>query len=627
MKLAPGGAKVFKAAWALFLALAPLIYFHWIFGGFFPNSHGGLGLDYSYFFPRLLDGYFWYQNNGIWAPPWFTPSFCGGLPSFGNPQGMYYSLPQLLTILVGPLDAVYLTYLLFLFAGFIGFYLMSRHGLGVSAPLAYLGAALFMGNGFYTYNMLIGHFAFHAYQLTPLACYFLIRPAPEGVTGLRKRLVMDSILAGMVFAVMIYSGMLVLGGPVALAVVLVGVISGMAKGGERLFWGRLALAGAIALAVGASRLEATLAFMGQFGRDYYDFPGGIKPLVKLIWLVIQTLFLWPDKMLIYGAPFSIGHRKFVHSEVYYEYGVTLVPLALAIISGYLLIKRRGRGLLDAWRLPMIFNLAVAALVVGATLALNYSFDNPKVGAFLKTVPLLGSYSNFVTWLCVLIPGSILAPLLMFDRLGLGPRAITGVACAGLAVAAWQTYSHDKSFYADQHYGYGVIQEAWRKTERSGQPPAVERIVDQSATNKEHALKIFPLGGDDYLASGGSQMDCYEPIFGYSNFKLPWKNIKPGPVMTMENGEYNIKNPACYSYPKENGCLPGDHFKEEQRQFAEAFRSHRPFAFHQPLRQKVANWITIIALVFSASYLAYCAVGALRVKAGVTASRPRKDLNE
>jgi hypothetical protein len=63
-----------------------------------PSADGMLGHDYGYFFPYLLSGVQWAYRNGWLAIPYFTPDYCGGIPWLANPQSMFYSAPQLLTV-------------------------------------------------------------------------------------------------------------------------------------------------------------------------------------------------------------------------------------------------------------------------------------------------------------------------------------------------------------------------------------------------------------------------------------------------------------------------------------------------------------------------------------------------
>src|SRR4051794_31650939 len=106
--------------------LIALAVYHFTFAKFFPNANGNLGHDYSFAFPALLSGFYWFQSNGIWQVPWFTPAFCGGLPLFADPQSAYYSLLQVAALFMNPLTAAYSTTLLFAALGFWGMYLLLR---------------------------------------------------------------------------------------------------------------------------------------------------------------------------------------------------------------------------------------------------------------------------------------------------------------------------------------------------------------------------------------------------------------------------------------------------------------------------------------------------------------------
>ena len=86
--------------------------------------------------------------------------------------------------------------------------------------------------------------------------------------------------------------------------------------------------------------------------------------------------------------------------------------------------------------------------------------------------------------------------------------------------------------------------------------------------------------NDLVAYGASQLLCYVPIFGYSLEHFPIKTLRPGPALDEAAGVLNVKNPACYVYPKENLCVPGDHFAVSQKEDAIKFLSYEPFDFNK-----------------------------------------------
>ena len=123
--------------------------YHSIFYQFYPNGSGRLGHDYALAVPGFLAGYYWFQSNGIWEVPWFTPGFCGGQPFFADAQSGYYSVFQFLTLIVDPLSSLYLLMLLFAALGYWGCYFLLRRCFAVSWQSAVVAAAIFMFNGLF----------------------------------------------------------------------------------------------------------------------------------------------------------------------------------------------------------------------------------------------------------------------------------------------------------------------------------------------------------------------------------------------------------------------------------------------------------------------------------------------
>jgi hypothetical protein len=73
-------------------------------------------------------------------------------------------------------------------------------------------------------------------------------------------------------------------------------------------------------------------------------------------------------------------------------------------------------------------------------------------------------------------------------------------------------------------------------------------------------------------------------------------LKYGSARYLSNGEYNFKNPACYSYPATNKCAPGDHFKEYQSDQLDDFLSYKAYKFQLPTYQIIANYLSLISWI-------------------------------
>jgi hypothetical protein len=101
------------------------------------------------------------------------------------------------------------------------------------------------------------------------------------------------------------------------------------------------------------------------------------------------------------------------------------------------------------------------------------------------------------------------------------------------------------------------------------------------------------------------------MFGYELERFPVGQLREGPAMAEQNGKLNVKNPACYLYPKANACEPGEHFTIEQAKEARLFLQYRPIKFKRPLIQRVADGVTILSLIALGLMLPICVFGAWR----------------
>lgn len=569
-----------------------LAVYHFIFGQFFPNGNGMVGHDYSLGIPHLLAGYYWFHANGIWDIPWFTPAFCGGQPFFADPQSGYYSVGQLLTFIVDPLAATYLTTLMFATLGYWGFYVLLRRCFTVSRLPALLAAAIFMFNGFFAHRMIVGHFGYHGIMLVPWFAYFLI--VPSNVE--RNRWSRNSAMgwaAGMVGAYWVQSG---LGTLIVPAVLSAGVIVLLyfvweVRVRPRHFFYRISLASGTMIALSASKVVAALSFLSNFPRADYLLPG-YKSAVAAAEIAFLGLFVSPVDIaqrsgaLLKNVQWALGRHEL-------EYGVTAVPLLIAAMWIWRTIKA-GRGKFSLGKAQIsilvlvVFILFIPILLNTYTVAWN---------AVLKQTPLLKSASTFVRWYWVFIPFFALVPALMLERgFDIDKKAI---ALIGVALIVGFNLIQDRHAYLKESYSPDSVVSSYGAIRSGAMIPEIRKIGNYLRSD---GSVVSGLNRNDGLSHGVSPMLCYNPIFGYALEKFPIKDLHPGPILESRNGHFNVKNPACYVYPKENDCNPGDHFREDQSDLLEKFVSYRPFAFRVSLVQKAANVLTLIGIATSALIL-------------------------
>jgi len=172
---------------------------------------------------------------------------------------------------------------------------------------------------------------------------------------------------------------------------------------------------------------------------------------------------------------------------------------------------------------------------------------------------------------------------------------TSVAIVAVALVVAINLMQDRRSYTREPYNPEPMSQAYREAQSRGVPPPVRNI---GVYRTADGAVVHPIYGNDALSQGYPPLYCYSPAFGYRLEKFPIKDLHPGPVRDLQDGHFNAKNPACYVYPKENNCSPGDHFREDQAEAMENFVSYRPFAFKISAAQKAANALTLFGIAAS-----------------------------
>ena len=576
---------------ACFLIL--FIAFHLIFGRFFPAKYGTLGHDYSRVLPDFLDGYFWFKSNSIFEPFWFTPSFCGGQPALGDPAFIFYSVTQFLIFFINPVTSIYTTVLLFASLGFLGFYLLLRSCFGVSRSGAVLGGALFMFNGFFIHRMMIGHFIYHGVMLIPLIAWLLLRPIERERASSNF---ISGIVAGCVVAYGIYAGLISLLLPCSfavLAIISIHKLSGRVTLG---FVQRFLSFSLVAAGLSATKLVATQSFLHNFPRSDYALPG-ISGIGNALQILFSALFISPIDMSDQVQPLMENMQWYLDQHEW-EFGVTVIPL-LIILAGVLamFVRKVGSRLdiaLVQWAWVCVFGFILILPIV-------LNIYTPSWNAFLKQLPVIKSNSNLIRWFFIYIPTTIVITALLFDKISNVPKLKYGLLVVALIALVSMNAFKDRSFYDNQPYQPSVIVKAWQSANSQGVHARIQSIGGYVDSRNNIQMSA---NGNDLIASGVSQLACYNTVFGYRLEHFPVKTLHPGSILEEVNGRLNIKNPACYVYPEENGCLPGDHFTVAQRKSAQAFANYRPFPFKFSTTQKIANGLTQITLALLAGLFVF-----------------------
>jgi len=601
-----------EASRAVALVLACLGAYLWLYLPQIPASGAPWGHDYALHLPNLLAGQFWFQTNGPFAVPWFSPAQCAGVPYLGDLNVAYYSLPQWATFALGPVSAVRSTFILCAALGACGFFVLMRGPFAASPWAAATAAVLFLFSGFFTYRMIVGHLTFHPFVLSPWLAWAVLagdaRPAARG----GWRWLWPASAGGLMFAYMFHAGMVHAIPPVAIAVAVIVLVHGNVRGHRPGPWLTLSAAALVALALGAQRLSAAIAFLQNFPRDEYPLPGFSNPLDALR-VVVQSLFWRPPAA---AAQSLLTNLELPLERHEWEYGVGPAAALLLLAGAASFVWRRHRFLgAESSRAQGVLVAGAIAIALAIPVALNW--HHPQWHAFLKSQPLFGSSSNLLRWLALYAPLAAFFAGLAFDRVVPAGRMRAGAAVlVAAATIAWN-WTAERSYYAAQSYSAAAVERSWRAVSAGAPVPAVTHLsVRVDGANR----LLVPIDRNDDMIRGYSQLLCYQPMFGYGLERLRHGSLHPGPALAdLGDGTLNLKNPACYQFPGANACAPGDHFRPEQREAAARFLRYQPFAFHRPWWQHVADALTMASLLLS---LAALGAGALlawreRLKAGAT----------
>ena len=559
------------------------------------------GPDYGYFLPKLLDSHIFYLNNGL-AIQEYTAGLCAGVFRFANPQSMALALPQALSSLFGPQFGIPATFVVSSALAGVGTYLCARFW-GLGRMPACIAAIAIAFNGFLLTRMAIGHLAYYAFGFVPMLAAALL----YGIGALRQGRVQAAMaygcLAALLLAVLIYGGVgvMVLHTMGAVALML------LVCGGFDRDWLKASLFCLACLLVGllaaAPKVEAVLAMNANLQRDFY--PLGGFDLVGLLPALFEGLFWIPSVGFLnehlQNKAVGLGWHEFY-------YGFT--PLLLVVLVASLAFgwKRLSFGALK--ERPVVLGL----VGFGLLLAMAVNFYEPHWNALLKSLPIVGQIIVVARFFVVFIP-----VVALFIGWALSHWKQIPLAAALALIGALALFQHlviEANLRPDMNYGktpgLEAILAAW-PSERDQFPPIseVSVVTRQKADGRQVAVAVH---SDDYLLlQGKSNGSCYVSLFGYRLEQYQLKSLRTGAIDAADaDGNLNLKNPACYVYPQENSCEPGDHFKLEQREAMLALANHTDPGLAVSSARKTANLVGIMTLLLLGGFLGfYMALSAWR----------------
>lgn len=516
---------------------------------------GRVGHDYVWFLPRLVEGIAFFRAQGF-AAPLYSSFFCGGFPYHADPQVMFYSLPQLLALLVGPWESVQITAVFFLVAGGLAAYQCGRLLFRLDPPACALLAATFAANGFFRARLLIGHLTYQAYPLIPV---LLLATFHRGLSRLNAVLISTLVFATIVQSGGNYTALIVIGATVV-SIPLLRLRAALAYREAAI---RTGLALLLALALCASKLSAGLAFSGQHPRIARFIH--LDDLSEAADLVYFQLFA-PGKSF---APFPFKA---------WEYDCSISPVvsigwALALWS--VLRSRNKHGLVSMGAF-LLLSLATVQFATGAAGWVDV----------VKAWPIFEQMRINVRFTAILI-----FPLLAFAAVGFDSLRHKGVVV--LVVLA--------STFVQGERLRERAPSAWMDISPSKLSSLAQRVRTSGLAIEGISVAANDL---DPLLEGRSNKNCYSVFFDAP------PDLQEGSVWDARGGSFNFIKPACYVHPAENRCRGGDRIPISERGALAALLRHEDPGWAISSTQRVANHVSTTAV------LAYAVFAAIAVGRGL-----------
>jgi len=544
-----------------------------------PGPGGLLGHDWSYFLPRLLAGEYHASVSGLLDTPWFTPAFGAGLPLAAHPASAWHALPQALSIPLGPLAAAQATLLCAVAIAYLGAWLCARDVLGLGPRAALVAGLACALDAFLPSRMVVGHLGFHTQALAPLLAWMLLHPGRRHAA---------CVLGAALAAAAIVFGGNVYGAP-AIALVVAGIAAMAAWRGAdwRVFLLRSAGALCLALCLCAEKLHLAAAFVEHAPRDQYGLPP-CGDIVQSTLLLLRVLAIGPDMDLV--ASWVSGGPKLARHEWEFALGPAVV---LGALLGLARVRRPAAS-------PAVAACAAACLALAliAPLALTTESAWLRQGSLTKDASTL-----FRAW-AAYGPLCALGCAACVDRMeATRPRAAWMVVA--LATVGWAWWSSSGPRELDYDPTRVLAAHARLADEPAPRIARVDWLVDAQGRPG------LPLGRDDALAQGVSQLLPYEPLFGYRLERYPLHGLAPGFALETEGGVLRLRDPSSWIDPELSGRPAGGRLRADEVAQADRFANWEPVDWPRSDAWRRAEWIARAGWICALALAVVALAGARR----------------
>ncbi len=579
----------------LLISFLILIFHQLIFQKFFPNNEGYLGHDFEQFIPNLMFGKIWFDKNFL-SIPWFTPSFCCGIPFYADPQSTFYSLYQLIFILFDPISSIKLIFFILSLFSYFGMFLLVRK-FGLSTYSSLLCASLFLFNGFFIYRSIIGHVAYLSYIFIPLYCFFLIK-SYEKIS--HKFSIFYLLISSIIFANFFHSG----SGPIILiiftSIFFIIIFYAYFKNTLKIFL-NFFISIIFGILISLSKIVSSLFLLSNFPREYP--PTEFNTFLGYLKNFFLSFFLEADQKYFnenLTSMISFGKHEM-------EYSLSIVPIISLFLIAFFDKK------LFKINLRNLNFLAIIVIIFLIPIYFNINFLNQY--NFNSQIPVVKSTWVQFRWMAIYIIPIILLTGLIIENAKINIKYKNYISLSFILILLFQNFIKDNNNYL-QSASYN-IKDSYEFNKKFEEGRIKARINGPSVLlNKDGSVKKISTRNDTFYFSYSSLM-CYQSLFGYNLEKLNKKNIKfyskrilgDGSILyytdiNKTKNKFTFFKPSCFLFPDENNCLPGDIFKKDEYRKMLNFLNYEKIDFQQNKIQIISNYISFFSITISFALIIY-----------------------
>jgi len=346
----------------------------------------------------------------------------------------------------------------------------------------------------------------------------------------------------------------------------------------------------------AAKLNVAFATLNTFSRDYYPL-SGIDNIFYAFWVPIKSLFI---------SAFTVGETNTIFTNSQWAIERHELELSLTIVPLILILWGLIKLFLKDIKISKSQYYCLIPLVVIFSLPIAINFYTPEWNALLKQTPILKNSVTLVRWYALYIPIIVIVSSLILNKF-IHNRSIVFML---IALVIFIKFNEEKSYYAEQSYNPDLVIYAHDQVMKTKVVPKITEISSSNRVVTPEGIEMP--GGDGIMAFGLSQINCSESLFGYRNEEFKQKELLEVNqlVTNTSNKIFNLKNPACYVFPNDNNCNPGDHFRIDQEDELLNFVNYKGFNFNMPVRQHIFNWMSLVGFVISSVFLVIFFINAL-----------------